>query len=109
MSDIVLTPQDRMFLALILSDGMTVVPEIFKILGKSSFLKFIDLFGGQTVNFPTRERIERALRDIDIYQSSKVRGDPKRQIAEEHGITPQQVGRIIEAVENAVQSGAQDA
>ena len=100
---------DEMFLALVISDGMTVVPDMFKVLGSSKFLKFIELFGGRSVHIPSVEVIKRALRDANIYQSHVQGGVTMRELAETHGISYQRVQKIITAVTEAIEAGAKNA
>jgi Mor family transcriptional regulator len=109
MAELLATPQDRMFFALVVSDGMTTVPDMFKVLGRSKFLEFVDLFGGQTVNIPTQTRITQALRDVAIYSSHVNDGESKSEIAQQHGLSAQQVRRIIDSVDEAIKTGAQNA
>jgi Mor family transcriptional regulator len=100
---------EQMFLALVISDGMTVVPDMFKTLGSSKFLRFIELFGGQHVYIPSAEVIKRALRDANIYQSHVQGGTTMRELAESHGISYQRVQKIINSVTEAIEAGAQNA
>lgn len=45
----------------------THLPEIFEIFGGDSVLKFLEIFAGTTIEIPSREVLERAIRDITVY------------------------------------------
>ncbi len=99
--------QDHMFLALVSSDGLSIVPDRFRILGRDKFLKFVELFGGVTVKFPSKERIEAALRDVSIYHRYIQDDVDMKTLAEENEIPYKKVRRIIRDVRKAINYGAQ--
>jgi hypothetical protein len=45
----------------------TYMPEIIKLFGQTRALRFIDFFGGLTVDVPSREVMVKLVKDVDIY------------------------------------------
>lgn len=43
------------------------LPEIFSIFGRGELLKFLDVFAGTTIRIPSRDVLERCMRDVVIY------------------------------------------
>lgn len=100
--------QDQIFLALVISDAFSVVPELFKTLGREQFLKFIDVYGGTTIRIPTRDSIMRCLRDVSIYQRYTEHGVDMKTLAQEYELSYHNVRRIILRVQTASNFGAQE-
>jgi Mor family transcriptional regulator len=47
--------------------GATHIPEVCEILGSDAVIKFFDHFAGTTIEVPSREKIQQALRDTTIF------------------------------------------
>ena len=47
----------------------TFIPEIVEAFGQEQALRFIDFFGGVSVEVPSRETLLRLIEDVDIYVS----------------------------------------
>ena len=48
-------------------DRYTVLPLIHEIFGDSDFYEFLEVFAGTTIRIPSREDMERAVRDVNVY------------------------------------------
>jgi hypothetical protein len=43
------------------------IPEIYEVFGRDQLLKFLDIFSGLTFKVPTRELLEKYMRDVVVY------------------------------------------
>lgn len=80
--------------------------EVYDIFGKESFLKFLDLFSGTSVEVPEREKIEEGLRDVLLYMSlsrtpKAQRPKMVRKLAQETGLTAGEVRSRFVATEKS--------
>ena len=48
-------------------NDLSLLPELYDIFGGEALIKFLDIFGGTTIDVPPAETIERAIRDVSIY------------------------------------------
>jgi Mor family transcriptional regulator len=97
-------PQDRLLMALIASDSLSALPELFGILGREKFLEFVDIFGGMVLKIPSRGALQAALRDTTIHQRHS-QGVTAEVLSNEYGISVRQVYRIVARVEKALAEG----
>lgn len=91
---------DMLQLVLMETAAQSHLPEIFKVFGKESVLKFIDIFSGTTITVPKREVIENCMRDVSILlQMRKVGADSQatlvRDLAVRYNMTAGQVRRVF--------------
>jgi hypothetical protein len=68
------------------------IPELYEIFGRENFLKFIDIFAGSTIKCPSREVLDKAVRDVTVYlliSKSGVgnRSSLVRDLAVQYGVT----------------------
>lgn len=72
------------------------VVALFDVFGKDHFLKFLDLFAGTSVQVPTKNKLEEAVRQVGIYMemkrvTSRRRPSVARQLAKKYGLTAGEV------------------
>lgn len=48
-------------------NDLSLLPELLDVFGGEAFIKFLDVFGGTTIEVPSSDVIERASRDVSIY------------------------------------------
>ncbi len=80
--------------------GVSHVRQLYEVFGADCLLKFFDLFAGVTLEVPSREKIERAIRDTRIFfllNRAKVgyRSEQSRQLAREFDMSPHTVNDIF--------------
>ncbi len=98
---------DDLQAVMILRFGETVLPEIFDIFGREHFLRFLDIFQGQTIQVPASADLLRAFRDVRVYSRlSKVSGVKQaclvRELAEEYELSQGEVRAVYYEVEEAL-------
>jgi hypothetical protein len=76
------------------------VLDLFDIFGKDSFLKFLDVFQGMTVEVPTRAKLEDCMRQVAIYLTLKrtkasARPGAIRTLAQKFGIPAGEVRTLF--------------
>lgn len=62
---------DTLYLVLVHTSRMTLLPELYEVFGKEAVVKFMDVFAGTTVQVPPRAVLENCVRDVDIYLTLK--------------------------------------
>ena len=90
---------DVLLLVLMRDSSETLMPELFEIFGKDALVKFLDIFGGRTIQVPDRAYLVRAARDVDIYL--EWRKDGKAGVdraARRHDISRERAGKIAKDV-----------
>ena len=58
---------DVLQVALMRVSRFSLLPELYEIFGKETLVKFLDIFAGTIVQVPSREILERAIRDTSIF------------------------------------------
>lgn len=56
-----------LYLVLLSDDNSSILPELFDVFGEDLTLKFLDIFSGQTIVCPSKTKLSRMIRDIDMY------------------------------------------
>lgn len=79
--------------------GLSHLRQLYEVFGPESLLKFFDLFAGVTIEVPSREKIEKALRDTRIFflmnrAAVGHRAQQARELAGEFGLSTGQVSAI---------------
>jgi hypothetical protein len=69
------------------------IPEILSVFGRSSFLKFLNVFQGLTIKVPSRDVLDAGIRDVSVFltlttTSIAQRTHAVRSLAASHGVTP---------------------
>lgn len=95
---------DFMMVVLLESAGDTLIPQLYEIFGRESFLKFMDIFAGTTVKVPAIKPVEDAMRDVGIYLRLRdlplgSRAEAVRDLAVQHSISRGDVRRSFIAME----------
>ena len=83
--------------------GLSHIRQLYEVFGAKCLLKFFDLFAGVTIEVPSREKIEKAIRDTRIFfliNRAKVghRAGQARELAAEFGLAPCTVTQIYLAI-----------
>lgn len=99
--------QEQLFRALVVNDAFSTLPEFLRILGRKNFFKFMEVFGGMTLQIPRASDLKRALRDIVIYERHRHQGVSAAVLAEEYELSPKQIRKIAANVEQSFEFGDQ--
>lgn len=84
------------FLFLLSMEGEeTLLPEIYEIFGSELTTKFLDLFGGATIRVPSREDMERKLRDFSIFVNVTTGKSTPEDEATAHELHPHKINAIV--------------
>src|SRR5262245_55180577 len=88
---------DALYVVLLRSSDQSLLPELYDIFGKELLIKFLDVFAGMQFRVPSREILERAVRDVDIYiRMSDVRNsEVLEDLSTRHNISKDDVTRIF--------------
>ena len=62
---------DILFLALLMNDRFSALPDLYEVFGKELFLEFFLMFSGQTITVPSLEEFEKTTFKIRVYQYYK--------------------------------------
>ena len=90
---------DALQVALLRISHTSVLPELYEVFGTETLLEFLDIFGGVTVEVPSREILENAIRDtfiffqLDTCEDSE-KSDVEKDLSDRYGITKLQVKHI---------------
>jgi len=82
--------KDLLLFALITGNKYSIIPELYTIFGKDNFLKFVDLFGGATIEVPSHEDLLRTVRNVQMFLDvrNQKNGKPSAsEIASKYGVT----------------------
>jgi Mor family transcriptional regulator len=91
------------FMALLLREtsGTSMLPELFEVFDpeeeSGTLARFLDVFAGVTFDVPSRDNIQRHIRDAAIYHLV-TRGVSTEEIAQSRGMTRLEVRRIARQV-----------
>ena len=92
---------DALQVALLRISHTSVLPELYEVFGTETLLEFLDIFGGVTVEVPSREILENAIRDtfiffqLDTCEDSE-KSDVEKDLSDRYGITKLQVKHIYQ-------------
>ncbi len=56
-----------LMLVLLNTDAYTFLPELLDLFGEDKLLKFLDVFSGTSIQVPSREKLGKSIRDVDIF------------------------------------------
>jgi len=71
---------DTLSVVLLYNDKYGFLPELYEIFGRENLIRFLDTFSGTTFQVPSRESLDRAIRDVIIWvEMSK---DCRQEVAE---------------------------
>lgn len=94
---------DLLYLTLVHSARFTCLPEIYECFGREATIRFLDIFGGMTVQVPSHEALAKSIRDVEIYLAYKKLGgiaEASRECGENLEITQAAVERIGKLVKD---------
>jgi hypothetical protein len=100
---------DDSTLLLLYLDEHSCLTEFYMMFGLDGLNKLVDIFGGVTLNVPSREDLLCHIRDVDIWRrisdldadpdaSELRRSDLVQQLATRHNLTPAKVRSIVREV-----------
>jgi len=75
-----------LMLALLMDDEYSLLPEIYSIFGAKLLIKFLDTFGGTTINVPKREKLHQHINMIDCYATLKTNEDMLADLATKYDV-----------------------
>lgn len=90
--------RDEMWLMLVAMGKFTLLPELYEVIGGDRLVKFLEIFGGTTIQIPPRDEIINAARSIDIFTRISTTGHRSTMItrlSEEYDITEDMVMSIF--------------
>ena len=87
---------DGLYLALLRLQEHSLLPELYAIFG-DKVIEFLDIFAGQTIEVPSLDKLERAVRDVQVY--NRLQRTPNRDatlsdLCTEYDLTEQQIRTI---------------
>jgi Mor family transcriptional regulator len=85
---------DAFLVLLLFKSQETLLPELLECVGRESLFKFLEIFGGTTVQIPEKTLIERQMRDASIYVEIIKKKKPVREVAERHELEDATVRQI---------------
>jgi Mor family transcriptional regulator len=56
-----------LILSILMRGEHTLLPELYDAVGKENFIKFIEMFAGVTIEFPTSSELKKSIEDAAIY------------------------------------------
>jgi hypothetical protein len=73
------TNSDLYYISLILLSafnkrGYKQIPELALILDEDNLMRLLDVYGGQTIQIPTKEQLGRYLKAISVYYYTEIKG-----------------------------------
>lgn len=77
---------DKLALLFVTRWPFSHIPDIYEVFGKELMIKFMSTFAGMTIKVPSREGLERAMRDHQIYYEIEERGAKPKALAKAMGI-----------------------
>lgn len=95
-----------LIMALLNTDQYSFLPELLDIFGEDKLVKFLDVFSGCSIEIPSREKLNRSIREIEIYnrlENSKNKPTHAK-LASEYGVSEE----YIRVVHNKVNSMLQN-
>lgn len=84
---------DLYYIALILlsafnKKGYKKIPELALVLDEDNLMRFLDMYGGQTLQIPTKEEFSRYLKAIAVYYYTEIKGwTTQKAMSEVHATT----------------------
>ncbi len=88
-------------MALLNTDQYSYLPELLDIFGEDKLLQFLDVFSGCKVEVPSRDKLNRSMREIEIYNRMESKNKPTyAKIAQEYKVSEE----YIRVVHNKVKS-----
>lgn len=93
--------QSDLTLTLLILGRWTLMPELLDFFGGDSktFLRFIDLFGGTTIEVPQRAEIARMARNTHIWTTMRKDPTADKRLAAFYDITPEYVRQVVTETE----------
>lgn len=93
---------DALYALLVTTDDTQFFPEMYEIFGRESVVKFLDIFAGQTIRVPSREVVEKNVKDAIIWVEVQKGEKTLPQIAEFHEVGLPEIQRSCNRVQEAL-------
>ena len=100
--------KEILFQALVTIEGMSVIPDLFNVLGSDKFFEVMALFGGMTITFPSEADIKDTLRDVMIYHDHTVNDTDVQALEHQYDVSLEIIQRSLTRVRRALNFGAKD-
>lgn len=93
---------DALYAMLVATDRTQFFPEMYEIFGREAVIKFLDIFAGQTIRIPSRELVERYVRDVSLWAEVQRCERGLRDIAGSYGVTIHEIQQACNKVDVAL-------
>jgi Mor family transcriptional regulator len=90
---------DAFLVLLLFKSQETILPEILECVGRDALFKFLEIFGGTTVKVPTKEFIERTMRNAAIYVDVVKKKKPVPEVAQRFELNDSTIRQIVRETE----------
>lgn len=80
----------------------SLLPEVYEEVGYEATMRFVEIFGGTSLRVPTMSELERAVRDVDIYETMRRNTRSVSKLASKYKIPSDRVEQIYDRLKSTV-------